>query len=79
MDEYTDIQVDETTTTQPAEVPKKSKKKAKTKEPCIDCPDYTAEEELIREKVLAFKSKGYDNNQIASLLRVHKQVVDSIG
>ncbi len=78
MDEYTDPTPDETTTTQPVDVPKKRKKKAEKKEPCLDCPDYTEEEELIREKVLQFRSKGYNNNQVASLLRLHKEYVDTI-
>ena len=38
----------------------------------------TEEEELKREKVIALREKGYSNNQIASMLMIHKQTVDKI-
>lgn len=45
--------------------------------PCKDCPDYS-HEDIIQEKILMFKSKGFNNNQIASMLRVHKEYVDKV-
>ena len=38
----------------------------------------TQEEEPKREKVIALRERGYDNNQIASMLMIHKQTVDKI-
>ena len=57
----------------PVPTPKVSKKK----KPCKDCPDYS-KEDLLREKVLAFRAKGYNDNQIAAMLMVHKQYVESV-
>lgn len=55
-------------------VRKSSRKKAK---PCTNCPDYS-KEDLYREKILQFKTQGYNSNQIASMLGIHKQFVDGI-
>ena len=55
----------------------KKKKVSKKEEPCKDCPDY-AQEDLLRDKVLAFRAKGYNDNQIAAMLMVHKQFVESV-
>jgi IS30 family transposase len=38
----------------------------------------TQEEEPKREKVIALREKGYNNNQIASMLNMHKQTIDKI-
>lgn len=62
---------------EPTPTPKKRKSRKKKEQPCVDCPDYS-EEDLLREKVLSFKSKGYNNNQIAAMLGIHKQYVDTI-
>ena len=32
----------------------------------------------VRETIISFRDKGYDNNQIASLLQIHKQVVEQV-
>ena len=53
------------------------KKVSKKEQPCKDCPDYS-KEDLLREKVLMFKSKGYNDNQVAAMLGVHKQYVESV-
>ena len=55
----------------------KIKKVSNKQEPCKDCPDYS-KEDLLREKVLAFRAKGYNDNQIAAMLMVHKQYVESV-
>lgn len=61
----------------PTPTPEVKKKVSKKEEPCKDCPDYS-KEDLLREKVLAFKAKGYNDNQVASMLGVHKQYVETI-
>lgn len=53
---------------------KKVSKKTK-QSGCKDCPDY--KDNTIDEKIKNLKSKGYNNNQIASMLGIHKQYVDS--
>lgn len=61
---------------QPTPTPTLTKKKV-SKKGCKDCPDYTYED-LLREKILAFKAKGYNDNQIAAMLMIHKEYVQSI-
>ena len=53
------------------------KKVSKKSKPCKDCPDYS-KEDLLREKILTFRGKGYNDNQIAAMLMVHKHFVESI-
>jgi len=62
----------ETTTTKPK---RKAKKKQK---PCVDCPDYEAEDALT-QKIFEYRAKGYNHNQIAAMLGIHKQFVDGKG
>lgn len=40
--------------------------------------DIVEQEDPIIGKVKAFRDKGFDNNRIASLLGIHKSVVDGI-
>ena len=35
-------------------------------------------EDLLADKVLALRAKGYDNNRIAALLGIHVQKIDKI-
>ena len=62
---------------EPTPTPVVKKKVSKKEKPCKDCPDYS-KEDLLRDKVLAFKAKGYNDNQIAAMLMVHKQYVESV-
>lgn len=63
---------------QPTPTPTPSTKKvSKKSKPCKDCPDYS-EENLLREKILAFKAKGYNDNQVAAMLMVHKEYVQTV-
>lgn len=71
---------------EPTPTPKPLKYKAKVivsdidntvHKPCKDCPDYS-KEDLLREKVLSLRGKGYNDNQIAAMLTVHKQFVESV-
>jgi len=64
-------------TPQPASTPLPKKKVSKKDKPCNDCPDYS-QEDLLREKVLMFRGKGYNDNQIAAMLMIHKQYVESV-
>ena len=32
----------------------------------------------VRDTIISFRDKGYDDNQIASLLHLHKQVVEQV-
>jgi len=36
------------------------------------------EDELLRDKVISLREKGFNANQIASMLSIHKQKVDTI-
>lgn len=36
------------------------------------------EDELLRDKVISLREKGFNANQIASMLSVHKQKIDTI-
>lgn len=36
------------------------------------------EDELLRDKVISLREKGFNANQIASMLSIHKQTVDTI-
>lgn len=78
--------MEETTTTTDAphehettKAPVKAKRKKATKKvedkPCVDCPDYKNDNELIA-KISDKRRKGYNNNQIAAMLGIHKQFVD---
>lgn len=62
---------------EPTPTPVVKKKVSKKEKPCKDCPDYS-KEDLLRDKVLAFRAKGYNDNQIAAMLMVHKQYVESV-
>jgi hypothetical protein len=62
---------------EPTPTPEVKKKVSKKEQPCKDCPDYS-KEDLLRDKVLAFRAKGYNDNQIAAMLMVHKQYVESV-
>jgi len=64
-------------TPQPASTPLPKKKVSKKDKTCNDCPDYS-QEDLLREKVLMFRGKGYNDNQIAAMLMIHKQYVESV-
>jgi len=64
-------------TLEPTPTPTKIKKVSKKEKPCKDCPDYE-KEDLLRDKVLAFRAKGYNDNQIAAMLMVHKEYVQSV-
>ena len=52
---------------------KKSKKKKQSG--CKDCPDY--KDNALDAKITELKKKGFNHNQIASMLSIHKQYVDS--
>ena len=62
---------------EPTPSPEKKKKVSKKEQPCKDCPDYT-HEEILRDKILGFKSMGYNDNQIAAMLMIHKHYVESV-
>ena len=62
---------------EPTPTPVIKKKVSKKEKPCKDCPDYS-KEDLLREKVLAFRAKGYNDNQIAAMLMVHKEYVQNV-
>ena len=62
---------------EPTPTPAPKKKVSKKEEPCKDCPDYT-QEDLLREKVILFREKGYNDNQIAAMLMVQKSLVKQV-
>lgn len=51
--------------------------KKRSKKGCKDCPDYTRED-YLRDKILTFRAKGYNDNQIAAMLMIHKHYVESV-
>lgn len=61
----------------PTPTPKVKKTVAKASNKCKDCPDYS-KEDLLREKILSFRGKGYNDNQIAAMLMIHKQYVEKV-
>ena len=77
MEDNFELQAEPILEPTPTPTPEKKKKVSKKEQPCKDCPDYS-QEDLLREKVLAFKAKGYNDNQIAAMLMVHKQYVESV-
>ena len=72
-----ELELQPTPTPTPSVMVKKKKRVSKKEQPCKECPDYS-KEDLLREKVLAFRAKGYNDNQIAAMLMIHKQFVESI-
>jgi len=48
------------------------KKVSKKSKPCTNCPD-SINDENLREKVLALKDKGFDDNRIAAMLMIRKE------
>lgn len=62
---------------EPTPTPEVKKKAYKKEEPCKDCPDYTFED-ILKEKIFLLKTKGYNDNQIAAMLGVHKQFVETV-
>lgn len=62
---------------EPSPTPAPTKKVSKKEQPCKDCPDYS-DEDLLREKILLFRSKGYNDNQIAGTLMISKIYVESV-
>lgn len=49
-----------------------------TQDKPLPTPTPKVSKDPYREKVIALREKGYDNNQIASMLMIHKQTVDNI-
>ncbi len=44
----------------------------------IEQLEVSISEDPIKEKVKYFRDKGYNDNQIASMLRIHKQTIEKL-
>ena len=71
MEEHLEFEVSQLPQPLPTPTPE-IKKVSKKKKPCVNCPDNINDENL-REKVLALKDKGYNDNQVAAMLMIRKE------
>ena len=43
-----------------------------------DDPILSGVSDSVRDTIISFKNKGYDNNQVAALLQISKHIVENI-